>query len=93
MTFTFPTPSQQVAFSLVLERARDQFLQDALGLAVATLDIAVVDKSLAALAPKKIISALARHGLRGELVFAVPCVLQATPRLLAYYRLLLGYSQ
>jgi len=37
--------------------------------------------------------AQARHGLRGELVFAVPCVLQANPHLLAYYRLLLGYSQ
>jgi hypothetical protein len=93
MTFAFPPPSQQIGFYLALARARGQFLQDALGQAVGALDIAVVDKSLAALAPKKAVSALARHGLRGELVFAVPCVLQANPRLLAYYRLLLGYSQ
>jgi hypothetical protein len=39
------------------------------------------------------LSLLASHGLRGELLFAVPAVLSANPRLLAYYRLLLGYSQ
>lgn len=93
MTFAFPPPSQQIGFSLALAQARGQFLQDALGQTVGALDIALVDKSLAALAPRKAISALARHGLRGELVFAVPCVLQSNPRLLAYYRLLLGYSQ
>lgn len=36
---------------------------------------------------------LAGHGLRGELMFGVPCVLRAEPRLLGYYRLLLGFSQ
>ncbi|MGH8553580.1 MAG: XcyI family restriction endonuclease, partial [Methylococcales bacterium] len=33
------------------------------------------------------------RGLRGELMFAVPCLLSASPRLLGYYRLLLGFSQ
>lgn len=36
---------------------------------------------------------LAAAGIRGELVFATPLVLEAQPRLLGYYRLLLGYSQ
>ncbi len=91
--FNFPPPSQQIAFSLALTQARTLFLQDALGRTVADLDIALVDQELSRLAPKKWLAALARHGLRGELVFAMPCVLQANPRLLAYYRLLLGYSQ
>jgi len=36
---------------------------------------------------------LARHGLRGELVFSVPHLLENSPKLIAYYRLLLGFSQ
>lgn len=91
--FHFPVPSQQIGFSLALAQARGQFLQDALGETVETLDIARLDQELARLAPKKLLAALARRGLRGELMFATPCVLTATPRLLAYYRLLLGYSQ
>ncbi len=91
--FAFPPPDQQIGFSLALAQARSLFLQDALGVTVAHLDIALVDTELSQLAPKKWLAALARHGLRGELMFAVPSVLQASPRLLAYYRLLLGYSQ
>ncbi len=91
--FKFFPPSQQVEFSFALARARSLCLQDALGITVESLDIAVVDGELVRLAPKKLLAAIARHGLRGELVFAAPCVLRANPRLLAYYRLLLGYSQ
>lgn len=36
---------------------------------------------------------LAQYGLRAELLFAVPAVLEANPYLLGYYRLLMGYSQ
>jgi len=36
---------------------------------------------------------VAAAGLRGELVFPVPIILETSPRLLGYYRLLLGLSQ
>lgn len=91
--FKIPAPTLQIGFSQALAQARGLFLQDALGNTVESLDIAVVDTELARLAPKNALAALARHGLRGELAFAVPSVLAANPRLLAYYRLLLGYSQ
>jgi XcyI restriction endonuclease len=52
-----------------------------------------VDSQLALLAPSQEIALLASKGLRGEIVFATPAVLTANPRLLGYYRLLLGYSQ
>ncbi len=58
-----------------------------------TLDIADVDRELNALAPEGALSRLAGAGLRGELMFAAPTVLTAAPQLLAYYRLLLGFSQ
>lgn len=91
--FEFSVPNQQIGFSLALTQARGLYLQDALGDTVESLNIAQLDADLAKLAPAKMLAALARHGLRGELVFAAPSVLSANPRLLGYYRLLLGYSQ
>jgi hypothetical protein len=57
------------------------------------MDIARIDKELNKFVPKQSLKALARHGLRGELVFPVPCVFVQNPRLIGYYRLLLGFSQ
>lgn len=91
--FKFTIPDQQIEFSIALARARGLYLQDALGETVESLKIAQLDAELAKLAPPNTIAALARHGLRGELLFATPSVLSANPRLIGYYRLLLGYSQ
>ncbi len=88
-----PAPDIQVAFASHLAEARRLYLQDALAMTVTELDIEKVDQELAALVPSRKLSALAGRGLRGELLFAVPCILQANPRLLAYYRLLLGHSR
>jgi hypothetical protein len=93
MTFNLPPPDLQVSFALRLIEARTQVLQDALKGAVRTLDIEELDKQLARYAPKASLSLLASHGLRGEMVFPVPLVLETRPRLLGYYRLLFGYSQ
>jgi hypothetical protein len=91
--FKFAIPSQQIGFSLTLAQARGLYLQDALGETVESPDIAQPNTERAKRAPAKMLAALARHGLRGELVFAAPSVLSANPRLLGHYRLLLGYSQ
>lgn len=91
--FTLPEPSQQIAFSMALSQARQSFLQDALAAAVEACDVVAIDGELAELAPRGMLGALARRGLRGELLFAVPSLLRFNPRLLAYYRLLLGFSQ
>ena len=88
-----PAPDIQVAFASHLAEARRLYLQDALATTVTKLDIRSVDQELARLVPSPKLSALAGRGLRGELLFAVPCILQANPRLLAYYRLLLGHSR
>lgn len=91
--FSFPAPNQQIAFSIALTEARQQYLQEALARALETSDLEVIDRELVHLAPRPVLNALARQGLRGELLFAVPALLRANPRLIAYYRLLLGYSQ
>lgn len=93
MSFSLPPPDLQVSFALKLIEARSQYLQEALKQTVRTMDIEKLDTQLAKYAPKAGLSVLASHGLRGELVFPVPLVLEKSPRLLGYYRLLFGYSQ
>lgn len=52
-----------------------------------------MDSQLHEFANAACLKRLAKLGLRGELLFAVPCILEKKPTLLGYYRLLLGYSQ
>lgn len=93
MTTQIPSPDAQIDFAASLAEFRPSFLQDALSLTVGVLSIPDIDRELAELVPAQSLAALAAHGLRGELVFPVPVVLRANPRLLGYYRLLFGYSQ
>ena len=86
-------PALQIGFTSALAKIRDKFLQDALAETVKSLSIQALDKQLAVFVPDESLAALAGHGLRGELMFPVPLVLEANPYLLAYYRLLYGYSQ
>lgn len=53
----------------------------------------MLNRQLEENAPPNDLRALASRGIRGELVFPVPCLLENNPRLLGYYRLLMGYSQ
>lgn len=88
-----PSPDLQIDFSFALEQLRKSFLQDGLKETVANLQVSDIDKELSAFVPPKFLATLACRGLRGELVFPVPCLLLKNPKLLGYYRLLLGFSQ
>ena len=90
---TVPRPDLQISFAGSLSRIRKERLQDALRETVRVMDVPTIDRELARLLPSNDLSTLASCGLRGELLFAVPSVLRKNPKLLAYYRLLLGYSQ
>jgi hypothetical protein len=92
-SLNLPSPILQVEFSVSLAAARKAYLMDALGDTVGALDIPSLDKQIAELVPSEFIRGLASAGLRAELLFPLPLVLAANPRLLAYYRLLLGFSQ
>jgi hypothetical protein len=93
VTFKIPLPDGQIDFAAALAGIRGLYLQDALSATVKGLSIPDIDKEMAAFVPSHSLAALASHGLRGEMVFPVPVVLRANPRLLGYYRLLYGYSQ
>lgn len=88
-----PVPKLQINFSFALGKFRIVYLQDALSKTVDGIDLPTLDKQLAEYVPQDNLKSLAKHGLRGELVFPVPCMLETNSFLLGYYRLLLGFSQ
>jgi hypothetical protein len=93
VTIRLPDPALKIDFAASLAEIRRSLLQDALGDTMRSLEVPEIDRALAECAPADSLRALAGHGLRGEIMFPVPVVLAANPRLLGYYRLLYGYSQ
>src|SRR5690606_5540956 len=92
-TVKIPTPALQIDFSFALGQIRTLYLQEALYKTVEEIELSVLDKELSSYVSQSGLKALAKNGLRGELVFPVPCLLRANPYLIGYYRLLLGFSQ
>ncbi|OIQ60528.1 XcyI restriction endonuclease [Moorella thermoacetica] len=86
-------PSKQIIFAQRLNELKRTMLQQALLQAVASLDLKQIDDELHRLVQPEYLNRLARYSLRGEIIFAVPCVIAKNPQLLGYYRLLLGFSQ
>src|SRR6185503_1136735 len=93
MAISLSPPEIQVDFAAALVQLRETCLQEALFSTVSVLAVSEIDRELGELANPKDLALLASKGLRGEVVFATPILLLANPRLLAYYRLLLGYSR
>lgn len=93
ISIALPHPQLQINFQACLKQLRQECLQDALLSSVKTLQITRLDSELATYVPEARLKELAGRGLRGEMLYAVPYLLQANPKLLGYYRLLLGYSQ
>lgn len=93
MAISIPPPQLQIDFAFRLEQIRGLYLREALSAAVGRVDIKELDAELGRFVPNGSLGKLASRGLRGELMFGVPCLLAACPRLLGYYRLMLGFSQ
>jgi len=93
MAIILDLPNTQICFASALQEIRGLLLQDALSSTVSSMDIQEIDTELHSYADSVSLRKLAKNGMRGELLFAVPCILRTNPRLLGYYRLLLGYSQ
>lgn len=86
-------PTLQIGFLGRLEDDMSVRLLPALLDVVADADIARVDADLREYSGTDRVQFVAARGLRGELVYAVPYILDLAPTLLGYYRLLLGFSQ
>ena len=93
VTFPIIQPNLQISFYFRLQIVRDLYLQDALKKTVNKLDIKKIDNELANYVSPDKLRHVAAFGLRGEVFFPVPCMLEENPFLLGYYRLLFGLSQ
>jgi hypothetical protein len=83
----------QLDFFGRLQSMRRMYLHEALSTGVKALVISKLDGELTRYLGGEYLGKLAEHGLRGEVIFPVPYLLEATPELLGYYRLLYGHSQ
>jgi len=92
---SFPTiqPNLQISFYFRLQMVRDLYLQDALKKTIGKLEINIIDNELAKFVSNDRLKRIAAFGLRGEVFFPVPCILEKNPFLIGYYRLLFGLSQ
>src|SRR5436190_2369492 len=88
-----PDPARQVAFHQLLVSARKTWLMDALAEALGRIDPRQLKEQLLAYVPTDAQQILASAGIRDEHVFPTPLVLEASPTLVGYYRLLLGVPQ
>ncbi|MCO6489755.1 MAG: XcyI family restriction endonuclease [Phaeodactylibacter sp.] len=91
--FPILNPELQASFYFRLKAIREEYLYESLRNTVNKLEIRKLDGELNDFVPNKYLKKLASHGLRGELVFPVPYIIESNPFLLGYYRLLLGFSQ
>ncbi len=83
----------QIAFAERLREIEALHLQAALAVAVGEAGVSAIDNELGQVVDAAALTVVAQAGLRGEVFFAVPVLLQSAPGLLGYYRLLLGISQ
>lgn len=88
-----PSANLQATVVTELDNYRRLHLTQALKDSVLKVDLKQINAELDGHAPAPDLSLLAGKGIRGELIFPVPVLLRENPRLLGYYRLLLGFSQ
>lgn len=93
MSLHLPSSNLQATMATALEAFRRLYLQQALSQTINELELTTVNAELDEFAPAADLKRLASFGLRGEFLFPVPALLKANPKLLGYYRLLLGFSQ
>lgn len=88
-------PTLQISLYSRLQSLRAVYLREGLKATVEAegFELSRLDEELSKLVPGKALKRLAAAGLRGELVFPVPCLLHHNPYLIGYYRLLFGFSQ
>ncbi|WP_027356881.1 XcyI family restriction endonuclease [Desulfofundulus thermocisternus] len=86
-------PTKQLWIIGRLKSERGKILRDALKEAVEKVGVQTIDRELHDLVSSSALTKLGAFGLRGEILFAVPCLIKEKPSVSGYYRLVLGFSQ
>lgn len=92
-SFPIVEPSLQISFYYKLRTIKELYLQDALKATLKDIDLRRLDQELNDYVDSKYLRRVASFGIRGEVLFPVPYVIEKNPFLLGYYRLLYGLSQ
>lgn len=95
MTFNFnmPAVNRQVFVAGYFDKFKSGHMREALIQACQNISPVDLRRELAEYAPEKGLKRLMGTSIRDEDVFATPLLLRQSPGLLAYYRMLLGFSQ
>lgn len=93
MTLPQLDPKLQISFYYRLQAIRERCMHNALARTLDTVELAEVNSELDTHVSAKTLRRVASCGVRGEVIFPVPCILSKNPFLLGYYRLLYGFSQ
>jgi hypothetical protein len=91
--FVPPSTALQVDFFFRLQAMRNEVLLDALLQVLGKADPQTLDKELHQFVKEERLQTMKSYGLAAELAFVTPYLLKLKPRLIGYYRLLLGLSQ
>lgn len=91
--FTVPNPAPQINFFTQLQKLKGEILFEALAATVKTINIKTLDNELSEEVPQERLQTVRSYGLPSEMVFVAPYLLSANPRLVGYYRLLIGHSK
>jgi hypothetical protein len=83
----------QIAFAARLREIESLNFAEGLSHTLQQVEIADIDREFARALPNERLRRLAMMGLRAETFFPCALLLEASPRLLGYYRLLYGISQ
>jgi hypothetical protein len=91
--FPLLIPAVQQDFYQRLLELDARMLFPALSSVVDQISLEQLDQELRQFVNPSALRKLASHGLRGEVFFATPVILNADPHLVGYYRTLYGFSQ
>ncbi|MEW6572267.1 MAG: XcyI family restriction endonuclease [Bacillota bacterium] len=86
------SPAKQLWMINRLASERGRILREALQKTVEQVGVQAIDDELHRMVGSQYLNKLGAYGLRGETLFAVPCIIRARPTVSGYYRLVLGMS-
>lgn len=90
---SIPSTAKQIQTQKILHQYRNTILGYNLRNTVKFINPTILHTEIVDFVPIKGMQVLQSYGIREEVVFVLPCILKANPRLLGYYRLLMGISE
>ena len=92
-TFKIPSPEPQINFFRQLQKLKNEILLEALQRTLKRAKLKKLDGDLHEFVPEKRLQKVRSYGMSGEVVFVTPYILTLNPKLIGYYRLLIGRSK